>query len=108
MPELSFGEEVAEAQHDQRPADEAATLTVSADEFSALEERVLRAVNLVKRERLARAAAEERATQAESRLAEQTETAGNLSREIDSLRTERESVRQRVEKVLTQLDALEV
>ena len=107
MPELSFEEGVVEAQSDQRSADEAGTLTVSADEFSALEERVLRAVNLVKRERLARAAAEERAAQAESQLAEQTETAKKLSSEIDSLRAERETVRQRVEKLLGQLDALE-
>ena len=62
MPELSFGEAVAEAQSEEHPADEAGAVTVSADEFAALEERVLRAVNLVKRERLARAAAEERAS----------------------------------------------
>ena len=107
MPELSFGEAVAEAQSEERPGDQAGALTVSADEFSALEERVLRAVNLVKRERLERAAAEERPAQAESQLAEKTEAAANLSREIDSLRTEREAVRQRVEKLLAQLDALE-
>ena len=106
MPEL-FGEEVAEAPRDQRPADEAGAVTVSADEFAALEERVLRAVNLVKRERLARAAAEVRATQAESRLAEQLDAAKDLSHDVDSLRAERESVRQRVEKLLAQLDALE-
>jgi hypothetical protein len=107
MPELSFEEGVAEAQSDQHPAEEVGTLTVSADEFSALEERVLRAVNLVKRERLARAAAEERATHAESRLAEEIEAAKKLSSEIDSLRAERETVRHRVEKLLAQLDALE-
>lgn len=107
MPELSFGEAVAEAQSEERAAGEAGELTVSADEFAALEERVLRAVNLVKRERLARTAAEERATQAETQLAEKTETAANLSREMESLRAEREAVRQRVEKVLAQLDALE-
>lgn len=107
MPELSFGEAVAEAQSEARPADQAGALTVSADEFSALEERVLRAVNLVKRERVARAAAEERATQAESQLAEKSEASTNLSREIESLRAEREAVRQRVEKLLAQLDSLE-
>ena len=107
MPELSFGEEVAEADADRGAADDTGAVTVSADEFSALEERVLRAVNLVKRERLERAAAEERATHAESRLAEQTEAAKNLNSEIDSLRAEREAVRQRVEKLLAQLDSLE-
>ncbi len=107
MAELSFGEEVAEAHQDQRPAEQAGALTVSADEFAALEERVLRTVNLVKREKLARAAAEERALAAEALLADQTEAAKNLGREIDSLRAEREAVRQRVEKLLSQLDALE-
>lgn len=107
MPELSFGEAVAEEQSEERSADQAGALTVSADEFSALEERVLRAVNLVKRERLARAAAEERATQAESQVAEKAEAATNLNRELETLRTEREAVRQRVEKLLAQLDALE-
>ncbi|MGB8260147.1 MAG: hypothetical protein WCE75_07340, partial [Terracidiphilus sp.] len=36
------------------PAEEPAAVALSADEFSALEERILRAVNLVKRERLER------------------------------------------------------
>ncbi len=107
MPELSFGEEVAEANQDQRPAGDVGAVTVRADEFAALEERVLRAVNLVKRERLARAAAEERAAQAESRLKEQVESTKNVGREIETLRAEREAVRQRVEKLLAQLDALE-
>jgi hypothetical protein len=107
MPELSFEEGVAEAHPGQRPAEEAGAVTVSADEFAALEERVLRAVNLVKRERLARAAAEERAAKAESRFAEQAESAKILEREIESLRAEREAVRQRVEKLLAQLDDLE-
>lgn len=107
MTELSFGEEVEEARDGEHPADEAGTLTVRADEFAALEERVLRAVNLVKRERLARAAAEERTAQLESELAQHAEAVRKLNGEIDSLRSEREAVRQRVEKLLTQLDALE-
>jgi hypothetical protein len=101
-----MGEEVAEAPAEERAADSGA-LTVSADEFSALEERVLRAVNLVKRERLARTAAEERALAAEAQLAEQTESQKNLRRELDTLQAEREAVRQRVEKLLAQLDTLE-
>jgi cell division protein ZapA len=54
-----------------------APLALSVDEFSALEERVLRAVNLVKRERQARAEAEERASNGGS----QTERAGAAGRE---------------------------
>ncbi|HEX2919235.1 MAG TPA: hypothetical protein VHN81_12000 [Edaphobacter sp.] len=80
---------------------------MSADEFSALEERILRAVNLVKRERLARAEAEERVTAAEAKIAEQTQITESLQKDIDNLRSEREQVRQRVEKLVSQLDALE-
>lgn len=114
MSEFAWGSEVAEEVQPEQRA-EAETLTVSADDFSALEERILRAVNLVKRERLARtaaeeraSAAEERATAAESKIAEQTELAASLQKEIGTLHAEREAVRQRVEKLLSQLDALEV
>ncbi|MGA2218679.1 MAG: hypothetical protein ABSG51_11370 [Terracidiphilus sp.] len=84
------------------------TIAVSADDFSALEERVVRAVELVKRERLARAAAEERATKAEAQLQEQAPLAEHLQKEVNALRMERDYVRQRVERLLGQLDALEL
>jgi hypothetical protein len=83
-------------------------LTLSADDFSALEERVVRAVELVKRERLARAQAEERAAKAEALLADQSPLAEQLKQEVRSLRSERDQVRQRVERLLAQLDALEL
>ncbi len=83
-------------------------LTVSADDFSALEERIHRAVELVKRERLARAAAEERALAVESQLRIQSPLVEQLHREIDALRGERDQVRQRVDRLLKQLDALEL
>ena len=109
MSELPWGTEVAEEapQQSESPAAEAGTLALSADEFSALEERILRAVNLVKRERLARTAAEERASATDANLAEQTQRAESLQKEIDSLRAERDQVRQRVERLVSQLDALE-
>jgi chromosome segregation ATPase len=81
---------------------------VSADEFSGLEDRVLRAVELVKRERQARAAAEERAARAEAQLREQAPKAEQLQQELSELRAERDHVRERVERLLAQLDALEV
>lgn len=87
---------------------EQAALTLSADDFSALEERIVRTVELVKRERQTRTAAEERATIAEAQAAEQTTVADQMKQEIRSLRAEREQVRQRVERLLTQLDALEL
>ncbi len=92
----------------QSESPEPPALTLSADDFSALEERVVRAVELVKRERQGRAAAEERAARAEALLSEQNPVVDQMKQEIRSLRTERDQVRQRVERLLTQLDALEL
>jgi septal ring factor EnvC (AmiA/AmiB activator) len=89
-------------------AEEPAAVALSADEFSALEERVLRAVNLVKRERSERADAEKRAAAAEALLAEQASRFSRTQHEIEHLRAERDQVRQRVERILAQLDALEM
>jgi FtsZ-binding cell division protein ZapB len=89
------------------PPDPAA-LAMSVDDFSALEDRILRAVNLVKRERLARAEAEERAIKAEALVADQTPKIEHLQTEVNTLRSERDHVRQRVERLLSQLDALEL
>jgi hypothetical protein len=66
---------------------------VSADEFQALEQKVLRAVEIVRREREARAAAE-------------VEAASLATRELTVMNQERETVRQRVEKMLEQMDEL--
>jgi hypothetical protein len=87
---------------------QAAALTVSADDFSGLEERILRAVEMVKRERQARAAAEERAAHAESQLHQQAPKVEQLERELTALKVERDQVRQRVERLLSQLDALQL
>ena len=92
----------------QEPSAEPAALTVSVDDFSSLEERILRAVEMVKRERQARAAAEERATHAETQLHEQAPRIDQLQKEVHALEAEREHVRQRVERLLAQLDALEL
>jgi len=83
-------------------------LTVSVDDFSTLEERIHRAVELVKRERQARAAAEERTASAEGQLRAQSPLMEQLHNEISALRAERDQVRQRVERLLKQLDALEL
>ena len=111
MTEFSWGpqavEDAGQDQQMEKTAAEPGTLALSVDDFSALEERILRAVNLVKRERLARAAAEQRADLAESRLAEQNQAAENLQKEVEALRSEREQVRQRVDRLLSQLDAIE-
>jgi len=92
----------------QEAVAEQGTLAVSADEFSALEERVHRAVEVVKRERQARASAEERAAEAEAKVLAAAAQVEHLQSELNALRAERDQVRQRVERVLKQLDALEV
>jgi hypothetical protein len=95
----------------EQPAEQSAepgALALSADDFSALEERILRAVNLVKQERQARTAAEDRAAKAEAQLGEQAPLVAQLKEEVSSLRKERDHVRQRVERLLSQLDALEL
>jgi hypothetical protein len=84
---------------------------LTVDDFAALEERVLRAVDLVRRERQARTAAEEHAAALTGQLAQlkaETSAAERLRQEVDALRAEREQVRLRVERLLSQLDALEI
>lgn len=88
--------------------EEPVALTVSADDFSALEERIVRAVEMVKRERQGRVAAEERAQRVESELREIAPRIEALEREIITLKSERDQVRQRVERLLGQLDTLQL
>jgi hypothetical protein len=106
QPEFHEPESLAPESH--APAVESGSLALSVDDFSALEDRILRAVNLVKRERQARAAAEERAAKVEALLGEQAPLVERLQKDLNVLRSERDMVRQRVEKLLTQLDALEL
>ncbi len=89
-------------------AEETGAFAVSADDFSALEERVVRAVALVKQERQERAAAEERAILAEVQVSEQASAIEQMQTELAALKAERDHVRRRVELLLQQLDALEV
>ncbi|MGD0802410.1 MAG: hypothetical protein ABR906_13950 [Terracidiphilus sp.] len=89
-------------------AGELSAQTLSVDEFSALEERILRTVDVVKRERQARAEAEDRAKAAEAQLREAAPLFERLEKEVNALRGERDQVRQRVERLLSQLDALEL
>ena len=79
---------------------------VSADEFQALEQKVLRAVEIVKREREARSAAEAEVVNLRNQLNDQQQLAAMAESEINTLSKEREAVRQRVEKMLEQMDEL--
>jgi len=106
QPEQPVAEPVAEPSSES--SEDSSAVALSVDEFSALEERILRAVNLVKQERQSRADAEERAVKAELQLREQAPLAESLQKEVSDLRGERDNVRQRVERLLSQLDALEL
>jgi chromosome segregation ATPase len=83
---------------------------ISADEFQALEQKVLRAVEIVKREREARAAAEAEVATLRAQLATQlsshSEELSAVQAQLATLTQERDAVRLRVEKVLSQIDEL--
>ena len=90
---------------------------VSVDEFQALEQKVLRAVEIVKRERDARAAAEAEVVSLRSQLADQAEAAKSqataaqrekeaVESQVAALNQERDGVRQRVERMMHQIDEL--
>ncbi|HEY4356088.1 MAG TPA: hypothetical protein VGN16_10105 [Acidobacteriaceae bacterium] len=87
--------------------------TISVDEFQALEQKVLQTVELIKKEREARhnAEAERDAALAEAselreRLAAQTDSMSTAQEEVVAMQRERENVRERVEKMLAQMDEL--
>ena len=87
--------------------------TISADEFQALEGKVLQAVEMIRRERDARAAveAERNAAQAEiavlhERLASLEEANSTARTELEGFHRERDAVRGRVERMLAQMDEL--
>lgn len=75
----------------------------SPDEFQALEQKVLRAVEIVKREREARVAAEAEIATLKAELAEKNATS---TAQLAALNKERDAVRQRVESMLSQIDEL--
>ncbi|HEX9202289.1 MAG TPA: hypothetical protein VF865_22225 [Acidobacteriaceae bacterium] len=98
---------------------------MSVDEFQALEQKVLRAVEIVKREREGRAAAEAEVASLREQLAAQAAAGQSqvvaaesrvqaaqrereaAERQIAALNQDRDAVRQRVEKMLQQMDELE-
>jgi chromosome segregation ATPase len=84
---------------------------LAAADFQALEERVLRAVELLKAEREAHAAAgrriselEQRAAELEQQVAAREEHGARLEGELNQLQQERDHVRGRVERLLKHLD----
>jgi chromosome segregation ATPase len=81
-------------------------LNVTADDFNALEQRVLRAVELLKKEREARVTAEQNATTLQQLLDEQSAQLTKVEEQVKAFEQERETVRLRVERLLNQLDEI--
>ena len=79
---------------------------VNENDLAALEDRVVQAVEMVKQERQCRLAAEESISRLEAEKAEQAPRIESLERELRVLRNERNSGRQRVERMLVVLDSL--
>lgn len=77
------------------------------DTFSALEQRVVRAIELLNREREQRAATEKQLEDLREQMEAQHKHSAELRREIDELQNERNTVRTRVERLMASLDAIE-
>ena len=82
------------------------TATVSVDEFQALEQKVIRAIEIVKQEREARAKAEAEITNLKEQLEFQMLVASEAQSAVTTLTKDRDQVKQRVEKMLQQMDEL--
>ncbi|HEU4415161.1 MAG TPA: hypothetical protein VFT65_10300 [Candidatus Angelobacter sp.] len=76
------------------------------DDFSALEEKIYKAIELLKSAREGKAAAERDTHRLREQLEQREEELDVLRGEMVSLRKEREEVRARVEKMLKQMDTL--
>jgi chromosome segregation ATPase len=76
------------------------------DEFQALEQRVLRTVELIRAEREARATAEAEITALKELLDTASAENVQLTTELAALKNEREQVKGRVDAMLKQLDEL--
>lgn len=79
---------------------------VPTDEFSVLEEKVYRTIELYKGAREARSVAERDVQRVRQQLEEREEEVEQLKREAVALKREREEVRTRVENMLRQIEAL--
>jgi chromosome segregation ATPase len=76
---------------------------VPADDFSALEEKIYRTIELYKAARESQATAERDVQRLRGQLEEREEEVERQRRELVQLRREREEVRGRIEKMLQQI-----
>jgi predicted nucleic acid-binding Zn-ribbon protein len=79
---------------------------VPADDFRSLEEKVYRTIEMYKAARQAQAAAERDVQRLREQNEEREEELVRLRREAVVLKKEREDIRSRVEKMLTQIESL--
>jgi predicted nucleic acid-binding Zn-ribbon protein len=79
---------------------------VPAEDFQALEEKVYRTIELYKAAKDARATAERDARRLREQLEEREEENETMRRELVQLRKDREDIRVRVEKLLSQMETL--
>lgn len=77
-----------------------------AEDFPALEEKIYKAIELLKSAREAKAAAERDANRLREQLEQREEDLELLRSEVVTLRKEREEVRGRIEKMLKNIDEL--
>jgi chromosome segregation ATPase len=85
-------------------AEHPSEMTMAADDFQALEERVLRTVELLKGERELRFSVEQHASRLSTRVDEQAAQLVRLEEQLTGLLKEREAVRSRIERLLKQID----
>lgn len=79
---------------------------LASDDFAALEQRILRAIELLKTERSARAEADAKADELHRRLETQTMELLHVESELKAFKQERDLVRGKIERLLSQLDEL--
>ena len=79
---------------------------VPAEDFQVLEEKVYRTIDLYKAAKEARATAERDTKRLREQLEEREEENERMRRELVQLRKDREDIRGRVEKMLSQMDIL--
>lgn len=79
---------------------------VPGDDFQALEEKIYRTIEMYKAARQAQASAEREAQRLRQQLEDREEELVRLRRDAVQLKKEREDIRGRVEKMLTQIESL--
>ena len=81
-------------------------LTLAPDTFSALEQRVVRTIELLRAEREQRASLEKQLSNTKEELELHVLEMADLRHQLAELNKERDAVRQRVERLLENLDAI--